>query len=100
MNKTEKKQVQVMRHENCRFTITWNSYSVKSYYFNTIFNLLRLLKLIRIIIIVSTIQLLSKGPRKRGGKRDARYERTRITLRIEETSSLRVITIFWKNFLL
>ena len=36
------------------------------------------------------MQLLLIVIEKRGGKRDARYERTRITLRIEDTSTLRV----------
>ena len=42
-------------------------------------------------MIEATIQLLSIVPEKRGGEKDARYERTRITMRIEEISILRVI---------
>ena len=83
-------QVQVVGHRNCRFTITLGSYFVKSHYFSTILNLLILLQFKSMISIKATIQLLSIVTRKRGGKRNARYERTGITLRIEETSTLRV----------
>ena len=90
ISKNKTKRWHLAGHENCRFTITWSSYSVKSYYFNTICNMLRLLQLRIMIIVGATRQLLSIVIEKRGGKRGARYERTRITLRIEETSTLRV----------
>ena len=86
----KKKRVQLVGHGNCRFTVICTWYFIKSYYFNSIFNLLRLIKLIRVIIVWATIQLLSIVIGKRVGERDARYERTRMTLRMEETFTLRV----------
>ena len=65
----------------------------KSNYFCTILNLLRLLSCMSIIIVVFTIQLLSIVTEKRRGRKRAKNRRTGITLRIEETSPLRV-TLF------
>ena len=67
-----------------RFTVTLGSYSVKSNYFNTIFNLLRTLSLKIIIKIDLTIQLLSIVIRKRGEEGDARHHCTGITLRMKD----------------
>ena len=66
--KNTEKQVKVIRHGNCRFTIISSSYSVNSDYFNTIFNLLRSLKIIRLIFIEATIQISSTVIEKRGGR--------------------------------
>ena len=64
------KTIQLVGHADFRFIIIWSSYSVKSHYFNIIFNLLRLLSGISIINIAFTIQLFQLSQRsaeRRGG---------------------------------
>ena len=84
------KTVQLVCYADFRFMITLSSYSVKSNYFCMILNLLRLLRCQIIVFFVCTIQLLSIVPEKRGRKGQAKHHCTGITLRIEETSTLRV----------
>ena len=89
-----------MSYADIRFMVTLGSYSVKPGYFNTIFDLLRLRWCTGKIIVGFTTQLLSIVTRKRGGKRRAKDHRTGITLRLEETSTLRAtlrVTLFPKN---
>ena len=83
---------QLICYADFSFMIILCSYPVKSHYFNMILHLLRLLSCTSIIIVRFTIQLLSIVPEKRERKRRAKHHCTRITLRIEETSTLRVTT--------
>ena len=88
---------QLICYADFDFMITLASYWVKSPDFIIIFNLLRLLECRRIIIIAFIIQLLSIVIRKRGGERRAKQHGTGISLRIEETSTLRVISTLFQQ---